>query len=131
MTNKGRYLTHAQLKYIAFRPWADTDAEAAGEAGVVPQTVCEWKKDPYFVEQLESIWRGDIKRSQEMMSRLRDKAVLTLEKLLTTRDKRTQRATAEGILDRSGMARGVEVSHGVSDALAALLAAAKGESDGG
>ena len=121
MTNKGRHLTVSQLKYLAARPWTETDAAAAERAGVVPQTVCEWKKDPYFVEQLESIWRGDIVRTQEIMARLRDRAVLVLEGLLASRDVRTRRAAATDILDRAGMARGDVVTVQVSGALKSLL----------
>ena len=79
MVNQGCHLSVSQLKYLAARPWAETDGEAASAAGVAAQTVCEWKKDPYFVEQLESIWRGDIERTREIMARIRDKAALTLE----------------------------------------------------
>jgi len=130
MTNEGRNLTYQQLKYLAHRPWTETDAEAAKLAGVVPQTVCKWKEDPYFVEQLESIWRGDLKRTQEIMARLRDKATLTLERLLASRDPRTRRAAAVDILDRAGMARGETVSVDLSPALAKLLGeAAGGEAD--
>ena len=121
MVNEGRHLTVSQLKYLAARPWAETDAAAAAEAGVTAKTVCEWKKDPYFVEQLESIWVGDIKRTQEIMARLRDKATLTLERLLASRDPRTRRAAAVDILDRAGMARGETVSVDLSPALAGLL----------
>jgi len=124
-TKRGRHLTVAQYKYLAHRPWCDTDSEAAALAGVVPQTVCKWKEDQYFLGELNTIWSGDLKRSQEMMSRLRDQAVLVLQKSMQSRDPRTRRAAATDVLDRAGMARGVEVSHGVSDALAALLSKAK------
>ena len=130
MTNEGRHLTVSQLKYLAARPWTETDAEAAAQAGVVPQTVCKWKEDPYFMEQLESIWTGDLKRTQEIMARLRDKAALKLERLLDTRDQRTARAAAVDILDRAGLARGETVTVQVSPMLAGLLAAA-GEAEGG
>ena len=125
MTNEGRHLTVSQLKYLAERAWHETDAAAAEAAGVHPSTVSEWNSDPFFREQLESIWRGDIARTQEIMGRLRDKATLTLERLLASRDPRTRRAAAVDILDRAGMARGETIAVDLSPELARLLGAAE------
>ncbi len=127
MPKNGSRLTYAQLKFIAHRPWADTDAEAAAEAGVTPQTVCGWKDNPLFVEELESIWTGSIRRTQEIIARTRDEAALTLKGLLTARDKRVQRQTAVDLLKFGGLVQGESIEHGVSSALAELLSKAKEE----
>lgn len=96
----------------------------------MPQTVSGWKDDPVFMEQYESVWTGDIRRTQEILARTRDEAALTLKDLLKTRDIRTRRAVAVDILDRTGLRPGESVTVDLSPALAGLLAAA-GEAGSG
>ena len=119
-----------QLRWLAARPWHETDQDCLKELGLGASTVTRWRTEqPHFVGAEKSIWVGDIKRTQEIMGRLRDRAALTLERLLDSRDPRTRRAAAVDILDRAGLARGETVTVQVSPMLAGLLAAA-GEAAG-
>ena len=114
-----------QLRWISERAWHETDQDCLKALNLGASTVTRWRAEqPTFVEAEKSIWVGDIKRTQEIMARLRDKATLTLERLLASRDPRTRRAAAVDILDRAGMARGETVSVDLSPALASLLAEA-------
>ena len=120
-----------QLRWLAERAWHETDQDCLKALGLGASTVSRWRHDSAaFVEEEKTIYVGDIKRTQEIMARLRDKATLTLERLLASRDPRTRRAAAVDILDRAGMARGETVSVDLSPALSALLAEA-GEAAGG
>ena len=111
-----------QLRWLSRRAWYETDQECLKACGLGASTVSRWRHDqPHFVEAEKSIWRGDIVRTQEIMARLRDRAVLVLEGLLASRDVRTRRAAATDILDRAGMARGDVVTVQVSGALKSLL----------
>lgn len=98
-------------------------------AGVTPQTICDWKKQPLFVDALESIWLGDIARSREILARLRDKAILKLGRLMDSQDSRVARAACVDALDRAGLARGDVVVVQISGVLAELLAEAGKDED--
>ena len=124
-------LTINQLRWLAERAWHETDQECLKALGLGASTVSRWRAEqPAFVEAEKSIYVGDLKRTQEIIARLRDKAALTLEKLLATRDPRTRRATAVDLLKFGGMVQGEAVALDLSPALASLLAEA-GEAAGG
>ena len=115
-------LSVTQLRFVAERPWHDNDAAAAEAVGVHPHTVTRWRAEsPAFVEAEKTIYVGDIKRTQEIIARVRDKAALTLEKLLASRDPRTRRQTAVDLLKFGGMVQGEAVALDLSPALAGLL----------
>ncbi len=115
-------LTIGQLRWIANRAWHNTDVECQEALGMGDSCATKWRRDPHFAEAERSIFTGDIKRSQETMARLRDRAVLVLESLLSSRDPRVCRAAAADVLDRSGMSRGEVVTVQISGVLAELLA---------
>ena len=124
-----------QYRWLANRAWHETDTACLEALKLGASTVTRWRADsPVFVEAEKSIWRGDLRRSQEMMARIRDKAVLKLERLLDSRDARVARAAAVDVLDRAGLNRGDVVTVEVSPALAKLLAESEkpssGETDG-
>jgi len=124
-------LTINQLRWLANRAWYETDVDCLKALGFGASTVTRWRQQPHFTESEKSVFVGDIKRSQEIMARLRDKATLTLGGLLDSRDPRTRRASATDVLDRSGMARGEVVTVQISGALAGLLAEAETGETGG
>ena len=121
-------LTVNQLRWLGERAWHETDQDCLKTLGLGASTVTRWRADsPAFVEAERSIWAGDIERTRTIMARIRDKAALTLEALLASRDVRTRRAAAVDVLDRAGMRPGDSVTVQISPELARLL----GEAGGG
>ena len=114
-------LTHLQRRFLAELPFSSSDAEAAKRAGVHKATVCEWKRDPFFMEAYEKTWEADIEMRRQRLVEGLAKAVETLLALLNSRNPNVRLKAATEILDRAGLIRAERVEHGVSPALQQLL----------
>ena len=84
-------------------------------------TVCEWKRDPFFMEAYEKTWEADIEMRRQRLVEGLAKAVETLLALLNSRNPNVRLKAATEILDRAGLIRAERVEHGVSPALQQLL----------
>ena len=69
--------------------------EIAKLINISEKTICEWKKDPVFLNTLEEITRSNVRT-------LAPKALKTHDKLLTAKSEMIQYLAAKDVLDRAG-----------------------------
>lgn len=80
-----------------------TQAQIAKELKITPQTICNWKKDPEFSQELQACLKSCIQT-------LAPKAVKTLESLLNSESDNVRFSAARDILDRTGFKPGENIS---------------------
>lgn len=80
-----------------------TQAQIAKELKITPQTICNWKKDPDFSQELQACLKSCIQT-------LAPKAVKTLESLLNSESDNVRFSAARDILDRTGFKPGENIS---------------------
>ena len=117
----------AQYRYLAERPFHDSDAAAARAVGVSDSTVASWNADPEFQAAAQAFLDGQLEESRQQLMALRDRAIVRLSALLDVKDPRTRLRAVTEVLNRCGL-EGV-VALDISPMLAGLLAAA-GEAAG-
>ena len=117
-----------QYRYLAERPFHDSDASAASAVGVAASTVANWNADPEFQAAVQAFWDGQLEASREQLMQLRDKAIVRLNALLDVHDPRTRLRAVTEVLNRCGLEEVVALD--LSPALAGLLREA-GEAAGG
>ena len=80
-----------------------TQVQIAMELKITPQTICNWKKDPEFSQELQACLKSCIQT-------LAPKAVKTLESLLNSESDNVRFSAARDILDRTGFKPGENIS---------------------
>lgn len=80
-----------------------TQVQIARELKITPQTICNWKKDPDFSQELQACLKSCIQT-------LAPKAVKTLESLLNSESDNVRFSAARDILDRTGFKPGENIS---------------------
>ncbi len=119
---KRRKTNWLQYRYLAERPFHDSDASAAAAVGVAASTVANWNADPEFQAAVQAFWDGQLEASREQLMTLRDKAIVRLNALLDVRDPRTRLRAVTEVLNRCGLEEVMALD--LSPALASLLAEA-------
>ena len=77
---------------------------AAQEAGVTPQTVSTWLKEPAFQAYLNGLKRAALERTRDRMQFLAGEAVRTIEAMLEQEEHPSARLrAAKMVLDFAGM----------------------------
>jgi hypothetical protein len=97
-----RQLSSSQMRFVTKRAWTDSDAEAAREIGLSPETVKAWKVKGAPIDEAVRMMKHDgVIMAAEMLRRALADAVEVKVNGLFDRDRRIAQDAATEIMDRN------------------------------
>jgi hypothetical protein len=111
LSTEPQVLTWQQLQFLARRLLNTTDADAAREIGVAPETVCRWKTDNQsFKAKYEELGRDGVELAKTMIRSLMGDAVAVLGESMHSLKASDKIDAAYKVLTLGGMATSQNIS---------------------